>query len=48
LGQISELLEAGHLRPVVGTVFRLAQARQAHELSQTGHGRGRIVLHIAD
>jgi hypothetical protein len=26
----------------------LHEARQAHELSQSGHGRGRIVLHIAD
>jgi hypothetical protein len=24
----------------------LAEARQAHEVSQSGHGRGRIVLHI--
>jgi NADPH:quinone reductase-like Zn-dependent oxidoreductase len=31
---------------VVGKVFPLAQARQAQELSQTGHGRGRIVLQI--
>jgi NADPH:quinone reductase-like Zn-dependent oxidoreductase len=48
LGQISELIEARQLTPVVGAVFPLAEARQAHELSQTGHGRGRIVLHIAD
>ena len=48
LGQISELLESKQITPVVGAVFPLAEARQAHELSQTGHGRGRIVLHIAD
>ncbi len=28
-------------------VFPLAQVSQAHELGQQGHGRGRIVLHIA-
>lgn len=44
LGQISQLLESKKLVPFVGKVFPLAQARQAHELSQTGHGRGRIVL----
>jgi len=48
LKQISELIEAKQLKPVTGMVFPLADARQAHELSQTGHGRGRIVLHVAD
>jgi NADPH:quinone reductase-like Zn-dependent oxidoreductase len=44
LSQISELLESKKIRPVVGTIFLLAEARQAHELSATGHGRGRILL----
>jgi len=48
LAEISRLLEAGTLRPAAGRIFPLAEARQAHELSQTGHGAGRIVLHIAD
>ncbi|HEX7976430.1 MAG TPA: NADP-dependent oxidoreductase [Anaerolineales bacterium] len=47
LEQIVRLVEAGQLKPVVGKVFTLAEARQAHELSQTGHGRGRIILKIA-
>jgi NADPH:quinone reductase-like Zn-dependent oxidoreductase len=46
LSRITELVESNKLTPVVGTVFSLAQARQAHELSETGHGRGRIVLKI--
>jgi len=46
--QISALLESGKIHPVVGAVFPLAQAQQAQELSQTGHGQGRIVLHIQD
>ncbi len=45
---LSRLIEAGKIKPQVYKVFPLAEARQAHELSQTGHGRGRIVLHIAD
>jgi NADPH:quinone reductase-like Zn-dependent oxidoreductase len=44
LKDISELLEAKQLTPVVGTRFTLAEARQAQELSQTRHGRGRIIL----
>jgi len=48
LMRIVELIEAGKLKPVVGKVFPLSEARQAHEYSQTGHGRGRIILHISD
>ena len=46
LKQVSELIEAKQLQPVVGPVFSLAEARQAQELSQVGHGRGRIILQI--
>jgi NADPH:quinone reductase-like Zn-dependent oxidoreductase len=48
LKMISELIESGKAKPVVGTTFPLANAAKAQELSQTGHGRGRIILHIAD
>jgi NADPH:quinone reductase-like Zn-dependent oxidoreductase len=44
LKQIAELLEAKQLMPVIGKHFTLAEARQAQELSQTRHGRGRIIL----
>ncbi len=47
LARINELLASGELKPAVGTVFPLAQASQAQELSQSGHGRGRIILQIA-
>ncbi|MGB8648460.1 MAG: NADP-dependent oxidoreductase [Anaerolineae bacterium] len=46
LQPISELLESRKLIPGVGQVFPLSQVRQALELSQTGHGRGRIILVI--
>ncbi len=48
LRQISELIGANRLRPVVGKVFRLSEAAQAQALSQTGHGRGRIILRVGD
>jgi NADPH:quinone reductase-like Zn-dependent oxidoreductase len=48
LKQVSELIEAKQLKPIVGPVFPLDDARQAQELSQTGHGRGRIILQIAN
>jgi len=46
LKQISELVEAKQLKPAPGALFPLAEAHQAQELSQTGHGRGRIILQI--
>jgi NADPH:quinone reductase-like Zn-dependent oxidoreductase len=48
LKQISELVEAKQLKPVTGAFFPLAEARQAQELSQAGHGRGRIILQIGN
>jgi NADPH:quinone reductase-like Zn-dependent oxidoreductase len=45
---ISELLKSKEIKPVVGAVFPLAEAQKAQELSNTGHGRGRIILHITD
>jgi NADPH:quinone reductase-like Zn-dependent oxidoreductase len=48
LETIAQLLVSGQIKTVVGKTFPLRQTQQAHELSQTGHGRGRIVLHIAD
>ena len=48
LREISALIESGLLLPKVGKVFSLEEAAQAQVLSEMGHGRGRIVLHIAD
>lgn len=47
LREITALIEAGEVKPVVGTVFPLEEARQSQALSEIGHGRGRIVLHIS-
>ena len=48
LRTIAQLIDEGRVRAVVGKIFPLQEARQAHELSQSGHGQGRIILHIAD
>jgi NADPH:quinone reductase-like Zn-dependent oxidoreductase len=47
LRQVGQLIDEGLVKPAVGHTFRLAEARQAHELSQLVHGRGRIVLQVA-
>jgi NADPH:quinone reductase-like Zn-dependent oxidoreductase len=48
LTQIAALVESGDLKPVVAEVFPLAQTARAHELSQTGHVRGKIVLQVGE
>jgi NADPH:quinone reductase-like Zn-dependent oxidoreductase len=47
LTKIANLIDDGKVKPVVGTVLPLADARRAHELSETGHARGKIVLKVA-
>ena len=45
LKEIARLIDAGALRPVVGAVFPLAEARQAYESKP---GRGKVVLRVVD
>jgi NADPH:quinone reductase-like Zn-dependent oxidoreductase len=45
---IAELIVSGQVSVTLGQIFRLREAAQAHDLSQRGHGRGRIVLHIGE
>jgi NADPH:quinone reductase-like Zn-dependent oxidoreductase len=47
LRTFAQLIDEGQVKVFVGERFSLSQAQQAHEHSQKGHGRGRIVLSIA-
>lgn len=46
LEQIRKLLEDGTIKPVAKRIMDLSEAKEAHQLSQTGHVRGKIVLNI--
>jgi len=46
LRTIADLAEAGRLRVQVDKTFPLNQVRKAHEASQTGHTRGKVVLRV--
>lgn len=48
LQTIAQLASDGRITLPLERVFAFDAAAQAHQLSQTGHGRGRIVLHISD
>lgn len=45
LQTVANLITDGHVKPAPVRPFPMHEVRQAHRLSQLGHGRGRIVLH---
>jgi NADPH:quinone reductase-like Zn-dependent oxidoreductase len=48
LVELAKLVDSGGLRPLVGEVFPLAEARTAFERSLGDHRPGKIVLRVAD
>lgn len=48
LTQIADLIELSAVRPIVGTVMPLSEAVKAHQLLESGHGHGKIVLKVID
>jgi len=46
LAKIAELVDAGQLKPIVDTVMPLSEVRRAHEMSERGHVRGKILLTV--
>ena len=48
LDAIARLIDEGRMKPILHTVLPLYEARQAQVISQGGHVRGKIVLHVAD
>jgi len=48
LSEIAALIDSGKVKPFVETVLPLSEARQAHEMSQSGRTRGKIVLQVVD
>ncbi len=48
LTTFAHLIQEGQVKVLIEATYPLAHVGQAHEHSKTGHGRGRIVLHVAD
>lgn len=46
LARIAELIAVGDVRVEIAEVFPLAEVQRAHELSESGHTRGKIVLTV--
>jgi len=48
LAEIGALIDSGNLKVVLDRILPLSEARRAHELSQGGHARGKIVLRVKE
>ena len=46
LGRIAELVASGEVRVEISEVLPLTEVQRAHELSESGHTRGKIVLTV--
>ena len=48
LAKIAALIDSGNLKVVLDRILPLSEARRAHELSQSRHARGKIVLRVKE
>jgi NADPH:quinone reductase-like Zn-dependent oxidoreductase len=48
LAQIAEIIDEQKIKPIVTTVLPLTDARKAHEVSESRHARGKIVLRVRE
>ncbi|MHC1755521.1 MAG: NADP-dependent oxidoreductase [Methanosarcina sp.] len=48
LAQIANVIDEQQVKPVVTTVLPLSEAQKAHEMSESRHTRGKIVLRVAE
>jgi NADPH:quinone reductase-like Zn-dependent oxidoreductase len=46
LAEIAKLIDSGELKPVIDRILPLSEVQRAHELSQSGHTHGKIVLRV--
>lgn len=46
LAELARLVEGGKVRPLIGAEFALDDIARAHELSESGRARGKIVLYV--
>jgi NADPH2:quinone reductase len=48
LEEMARLIENGQVRPLIDRVLDLREVSEAHERLDSGHGRGKIVLRVAE
>ncbi|WP_410508818.1 NADP-dependent oxidoreductase [Methanosarcina hadiensis] len=48
LAKIAGIIDEQQIKPIVTTILPLSEARKAHEMSESRHIRGKIVLRVAE
>ena len=48
LEELTKLIEAGKIKPIVSQMLPLTEANKAHQQIETHHTLGKIVLKVAD
>jgi NADPH:quinone reductase-like Zn-dependent oxidoreductase len=48
LGEITRLVEAGAIKPIIDRVVPLAEIQEAHRHSESHHARGKIVVKVSE
>ena len=48
LREMAQAIEQGKIRPLVDQVLPLEEVRKAHERLDSGHGTGKVILHVAE
>lgn len=48
LSRIAALIDSGDIKPVIAAIMPLEEAAKAHEILQSGHVRGKIVLKVLE
>jgi NADPH:quinone reductase len=48
LEELGRLIERGQVRPPVAKVLPLEEVGKAHERLDSGHGRGKVILRVAE
>jgi NADPH:quinone reductase-like Zn-dependent oxidoreductase len=46
LAEITRLIEAGHIRPVIDRIFPFEETRQALAYVETGRTKGKVVIKV--
>jgi NADPH:quinone reductase-like Zn-dependent oxidoreductase len=48
LAEIAHLIDSRKLKPIIDRILPLSEVRRAHELSKSGHRRGKVVLRVKE
>ena len=48
LDKVSQLVDEGEIKPIVSSVLSLNEVKKAHQMIETKHTRGKIVLNVAE